>query len=129
MRNEILLPKLTKISCDKFIFDTVEKSFDGPPIFRGKKVYVTGRFIHGTIIDVCNIIQSYAATATTVFSTDVNCVLVGGMNEQAPHWFPGRSHWVGGTNEGVGPAEPALSSCSPFSSSQTTGPRLPYLGF
>ena len=68
--------------CDKFIFDTVEKSFDGPPIFRGKKVYLTGSFIHGTIIDVCNIIQSYAATATTVFSTDVNCVLVGGMNEE-----------------------------------------------
>lgn len=66
---------------DKFVFDSAERSFDGPPIFRGKKIYVTGKFIHGSIIDVCNILQSYAAEATMIYSADVNCVLIGGVNE------------------------------------------------
>lgn len=63
------------------IYDDIDRSFDGPPIFRGKKIYVTGKFIHGSIIDVCMILQSYAAIATTAFSIDVDCVIVGGMNE------------------------------------------------
>ena len=61
----------------QFVFDGSDKTFDGPPIFRGKRIYLTGDFIHGNIIDVCGILQSYAAEATLSFSTNVNCVLVG----------------------------------------------------
>lgn len=61
----------------QFVFDGVERTFDGPPIFRGKKIYVTGSFMHGSVINVCNILQSYAAEATLNFSTDVDCILVG----------------------------------------------------
>lgn len=71
----------TLMLSDRIIFDTVERSFDGPPIFRGKKIYVTGKFIHGSIIDICMILQSYAAEAVMTFSLDVDCILVGEMNE------------------------------------------------
>lgn len=71
----------TLLISSNIIYDDVDRSFDGPPIFRGKKIYLTGKFIHGSIIDVCMILQSYAATVTTAFSIDVDCVIVGGMNE------------------------------------------------
>lgn len=61
----------------QFVFDGSDRTFDGPPIFRGKTVFLTGNFIHGSIIDVAGIIQSYSAETTLSFSTNVNCVLVG----------------------------------------------------
>ena len=73
--NAIMLKDMLVSS--QFVFDGADRAFDGPPIFRGKKIFVTGDFIHGSIIDVCDILQSYAAEATLSFSTNVDCVLVG----------------------------------------------------
>lgn len=55
-----------------------EKRFDGAPIFRNKLIYITGSFIHK---DIAEILTSYAAKVTSVFTNSVDCVLIGGTNE------------------------------------------------
>lgn len=59
----------------------VNKLFDGPPIFRDKKIYITGKFKHGSTNDIISIFNSYGATTTNTFDTDVNCVVIGDMLE------------------------------------------------
>lgn len=56
------------------------KRFEGAPIFRGKKICVTGQFMHGDIQDIIAILKSYDAEVTTVFSDTVHCVVVGGTH-------------------------------------------------
>lgn len=53
------------------------KRFEGAPIFRGKKICVTGQFIHGDLQDIIAILKSYDAEVTTIFTDTVHCVLVG----------------------------------------------------
>ena len=56
--------------------------FSGPPIFRGKNIYLTGKFIHGSFDDVSRIIKSYSANIVTDYkSTNVDYVVVGDSNE------------------------------------------------
>lgn len=59
-----------------------EKKFDGDPIFRNKTITVTGTFKHGSITDVCAILQSYSAVATTKLLEETDCVLVGDIPEE-----------------------------------------------
>lgn len=56
--------------------------FNGAPIFRNKRIFLTGKFIRGSINDIASILQSYSATVTTQFSNLVDCVLVGGLHEE-----------------------------------------------
>ena len=56
-------------------------SFDGPPIFRDKLIAITGTFKHGSFADVKAILNSYAATVTTAYSADIDCVIVGDIEE------------------------------------------------
>lgn len=58
-----------------------DKFFDGAPIFRNKLIYITGEFIHGTTSEISAILQSYSARVTTTYTDCVDCVLVGGTNE------------------------------------------------
>lgn len=60
--------------------DAVLKRFDGPPIFRGKHIYLTGTFTHGSYEDVAAILQSYSAMITPDFDLDTNCVIIGDDN-------------------------------------------------
>lgn len=55
--------------------------FDGAPIFRGKTIYLTGTFKHGSVADIEAILSSYSASVVSSFSTAVNCVLVGDIEE------------------------------------------------
>lgn len=55
--------------------------FDGPPIFRDKVIYITGRFMHGDYREIQSIIQSYHAKVVTDFDYAVNCILVGDIKE------------------------------------------------
>lgn len=55
--------------------------FDGPPIFRDKKIYITGKFVHGNTNYMSSLIASYGAQCTNVFDVDCDLVLVGGILE------------------------------------------------
>lgn len=58
-----------------------DKKFDGPPIFRGKVVYITGTFLHGGPQEVSAIISSYGAEVVTEYNENVHCVVVGDSHE------------------------------------------------
>lgn len=61
------------------------KQFNGAPIFRGKTIYITGRFIHGQHSDIKAILQSYDSKVVDLInSNEINnlqCVVIGGLNE------------------------------------------------
>lgn len=58
-----------------------KKSVDGTPIFRDKKIYITGTFFHGTTDDIISILEGYSATVFTKFDQSVDCVVVGDIPE------------------------------------------------
>lgn len=57
------------------------KKFEGAPIFRGKTILVTGRFLHGSFDEISSIFASYSAKTTAQFDTSVNCLVIGDMKE------------------------------------------------
>lgn len=59
----------------------IDKKFDGAPIFRGKKLYITGDFVHGELSEIIAILQSYSAEVTTQFDDSVHGVVVGSKQE------------------------------------------------
>lgn len=71
------------LSHPRIHIDSVAKRFDGVPAFRSKKIYITGRFVHGSIADITAILQSYSAKVVTTFDKDVDWVIVGSKNEQS----------------------------------------------
>lgn len=71
----------TVLNSDQIAITSTEKKFDGAPIFRGKLIYITGEFIHGSLDEISSILQSYAAKVTTNFSNVVDCVLIGGKQD------------------------------------------------
>lgn len=71
----------TLISSENVELLTSTKKFDGAPIFRGKKIAVTGKFVHGDIAEVISILESYSAEVVTQFDTNVNCVIVGDIKQ------------------------------------------------
>lgn len=71
----------TVLELDQIKIKTIDKFFEGAPIFRNKLIYITGDFIHGNLPEISSILQSYSARVTTVFSNLVDCVLIGGTNE------------------------------------------------
>lgn len=58
-----------------------KKHIDGSPIFRDKKIYITGTFFHGTTEDIISILEGYSATVYTKFDQSVDCVVVGDVPE------------------------------------------------
>lgn len=71
----------TLISSPQIQVMASSKKFDGAPIFRGKKIAITGKFVHGDMSEIISILESYSAKVVTQFDTDVNCVLVGHIKE------------------------------------------------
>lgn len=58
-----------------------DKRFDGPPIFRGKSIVLTGTFYHGSQEDIESILKSYGGTVVPDFKHKVDCVIIGGLQE------------------------------------------------
>ena len=58
-----------------------KKFVDGSPIFRDKKIYITGTFFHGTLDDITSILEGYSATVFDKFDQSVDCVVVGDVPE------------------------------------------------
>ena len=53
--------------------------FEGAPIFRGKKILITGVFSHGDMNTISAILNSYGAEVCYVYDDNVSAVLVGDM--------------------------------------------------
>lgn len=60
---------------------TIEKKFNGAPIFRNKTICITGTFVRGSLAEIATILQSYSANVVFRFSNIVDCVLTGSTNE------------------------------------------------
>lgn len=54
--------------------------FDGPQIFRGRTICITGEFTHGTHSEVSAILRSYGAAVVTN-TVNADCILVGDIPE------------------------------------------------
>lgn len=67
--------------CDNIIIDNVNKKFEGAPIFRDKKIALTGRFRHGDMEEVMSILRSYSAEVVTDVDDSVGCLIIGGLKE------------------------------------------------
>lgn len=76
-----LLDIKTMFHHERIHISNIERRFDGPNLFRGKQICITGTFIHGDNDTVANILRSYGAVVTTTWSIDVSCVIVGDCNE------------------------------------------------
>lgn len=55
------------------------KKFNGAPIFRGKNIWITGRFLHGSTSEIESILRSYSANITPAEKAD--CGIVGDVLE------------------------------------------------
>lgn len=59
----------------------VGRAFDGAPIFRDKKICITGKFSHGSMSKMISILSSYSATVVTALDSDTDCVVLGSTLE------------------------------------------------
>ena len=55
------------------------KKFEGSPIFRGKNIWITGKFTHGSNAEVEAILRSYSAQITDYVEAD--CCIIGDIPE------------------------------------------------
>lgn len=72
---------MTILDSPQIVLKSVNKKFDGAPIFRGKTICITGNFVHGDYSVISAILTSYSAMVTTTYTPDVDCVLVGNTQE------------------------------------------------
>lgn len=54
---------------------------DGSPIFRDKKIYITGTFTHGRLDDIAGILEGYSAEVIRKFDQSADCIVVGDIPE------------------------------------------------
>ena len=78
---ENLLLIKTFVDLDNIHISDTDKKFSGAPIFRGKTIMITGKFLHGSTDDIIGILKSYNAEVTLHFSDGVDCILVGSAHE------------------------------------------------
>lgn len=58
-----------------------KKKFDGAPIFRNKRILITGKFVNGSKDDIISILSSYSAEVVTTIDDSIDCVVTGGTSE------------------------------------------------
>ena len=66
---------------NNFSLSVENKMFDGAPIFRGKRLFVTGSFKHGSLEEISSILSSYSAQITFEYEGKIDLVLVGDISE------------------------------------------------
>ena len=54
---------------------------NGVPIFRDKKIFITGTFSHGRTDDIISILEGYSATVITKFDQSADCIVIGDVPE------------------------------------------------
>ncbi len=70
------------VNSDILSFVETNKKFEGAPIFRGKKILITGNFLHGSTSDIIAILKSYSAEVYTEWVDGIQCVITGGTMEE-----------------------------------------------
>lgn len=65
------------VDCDNVVITDDGKKFNGSPIFRNKRIMITGDFRHGSHEDIKSILKSYSATVVEKFDIDIDCVIIG----------------------------------------------------
>ena len=83
---------ITVLDSPQLVLHKSNRKFNGAPIFRDKLICITGDFIHGSISDILAILSSYSANVTTVYQSTVDCVLVGGKQENVNGKFIASAH-------------------------------------
>lgn len=68
------------ITYSNIVLSSYSKKFEGAPIFRGKKFYLTGKFVHGSHAEVSSILSSYDGQITKS-GDDCDCVILGEIME------------------------------------------------
>ena len=72
----------TLLYSKQFEIISLNKLFDGPPIFRNFHIFLTGKFSRGTHQHITSILSSYSATVYTAYSAGcINLVIVGDLDE------------------------------------------------
>lgn len=66
---------------DRVVIEESGKTFEGAPIFRGKKIAYTGKFFHGSSSDIESILRSYSAEIVYTVDNTVDCLIVGDLQE------------------------------------------------
>ena len=61
------------------VITSAVKKFEGSPIFRGKNIWITGKFTHGSNAEVEAILRSYSAQITNPDEAD--CCIIGDIPE------------------------------------------------
>ena len=69
------------LSAPQIVVAKQDKKFDGVPMFRGKSIFLTGKFIRGSLADIGSILSSYSATILYTFNDTADCIIVGSMLE------------------------------------------------
>lgn len=68
---------LSLLTCENIIITEDGTKFQGSPIFRNKKIMITGEFTHGSHADIIAILKGYSAEVVTKFDPDVDCAIIG----------------------------------------------------
>ena len=68
---------LSLLTCENIIITEDGTKFQGSPIFRNKKIMITGEFTHGSQEDIIAILKGYSAEVVTKFDLDVDCAIIG----------------------------------------------------
>lgn len=63
------------IQYSNIVIDNNIKKFEGSPIFRGKKIFITGEFVHGSYAEIESILRSYSAEISDAI--DADCGILG----------------------------------------------------
>lgn len=72
---------LDLLSSNAVTISKSNKKFEGAPIFRNKRILITGKFVNGGTDDIVAILSSYSADVVTKFDDDVDCVVTGSTAE------------------------------------------------
>lgn len=71
----------TLIYSDNISIQTTSKKFEGAPIFRGRTIGITGKFLHGNTGEIISILESYDSKVVTQCNNRIDCLIVGGLKE------------------------------------------------
>lgn len=67
------------LTLDNIVIDNKERKFYGPPIFRNKKIRLTGKFMRGSYEEIGAILSSYSGEV--VKTDDMDCLIIGDRKE------------------------------------------------
>ena len=71
----------TLLDSGQITIKETDKKFDGAPIFRGKKIAITGKFRHGDCVEIISILKSYSGEVSIGIEGTADCLVIGDFRE------------------------------------------------